>query len=99
MGNIQSKIDDQIYIITYNCQIKYFSNYKSNRLLNYILNYKDNNFILCIQGLYDDNTISYIENNITKNINIIKSNYKNGLIILCTYDIIHPEQILFKSDK
>lgn len=99
MGINYSRTDkDEIYIITYNCQIKYFSNYKSNRLLNYILNLKNNNFILCFQGLYDEKTLTYIEENI-KNINIIKPKHDNGLVVLSTYDIKYPEYILFQKEK
>jgi hypothetical protein len=96
MGKNHSKIENNdIYIITYNCQIKYFSNYKSNRLLNYILNFKNNNFVLCLQGLYDNKTLTYIEDNIEK-INIIKPDHENGLVVFSTYDIIYPEHILFE---
>lgn len=103
MGNMQSnnKKKSNIYLITYNCHIKNFSNYKSNRLLNYILNYKNNNFVLCLQGLYDKKTIEYIEDNIkNQKINKIKSSYENGLYILCTYDItsIEQEKFLIKDD-
>lgn len=85
--------DDNIYLITYNCQIKFFSSYKSNRLLNYINNFKNNNFILCLQGLYDYKTIKYLEDNITSK-KIIKINniYDNGLYIFCTYEVNNIEQ-------
>lgn len=97
MGKNYSKMENSdIYIITYNCQIKYFSIYKSNRLLNYILNFKNNNFVLCLQGLYDKKTLTYIENNI-KDTNIIKSHYDNGLVVFLTYDVIYPEHMLFKN--
>jgi len=68
-------------------------------LLNYILNLKDNNFILCIQGLYDLKTISYIESNIEKNINIIKNKNNNGLIVLCSFDVIYPIQKDFEINE
>ena len=85
--------DDNIYLITYNCQIKFFSSYKSNRLLNYINNFKNNNFILCLQGLYDYKTIKYLEDNITSSkIQKINNIYENGLYIFCTYTVNNIEQ-------
>ena len=92
--------DDNIYLITYNCQIKFFSSYKSNRLLNYINNFKNNNFILCLQGLYDYKTIKYLEDNITSgNIKKINNIYENGLYIFCTYSVTNIEQHKYSLNK
>ena len=96
MGINQSK-NNNIYLITYNCQIKYFSNYKANRLLNYILNYKTADFILCIQGLYDKKTINYLKENIVEKINIVESKYDNGLFVFSSYDITSIECYLFNT--
>ena len=98
MGVSHSK-DDNIYLITYNCQIKYYSTFKSNRLLNYILNFKNNKFILCMQGLYDNKTIEYIENNVTNlGLTKIKSNNNNGLYIISNYDITSVQYYLFNQE-
>lgn len=92
--------DDNIYLITYNCQIKFFSSYKSNRLLNYINNFKNTNFILCLQGLYDYKTIKYLEDNIYyKNIQKINNVYENGLYIFCTFNIHNIEQHKYTLNK
>ena len=79
MGLNSSKmIDTNTYLISYNCQINFFSNYKSNILLNYILNYKNKNFILCLQGLHNNKTFIYIKNYF-KNNNINISNFEDYL--------------------
>lgn len=95
MGATYSKAKN-INFITYNCQIRFFSIYKSNRLLNYILNLKENNVVICLQGLYDKKTIKYLESNLL-NINFIKT--EKGLITLSSYDISNPVEIIFDIDE
>ena len=97
MGVSHSK-ENNIYLITYNCQIKYYSTFKSNRLLNYILNFKNNKFIFCMQGLYDNKTIEYLENNVNKDLTKIKSDYDNGLYIISNFDITSVQHYLFNHD-
>jgi hypothetical protein len=97
MGVSHSK-EHNIYLITYNCQIKYYSTFKSNRLLNYILNFKNNKFVFCIQGLYDKKTIEYLENNINEDLTKITSKYDNGLYIISNFDITSIQHYLFNHD-
>ena len=97
MGVSHSK-EKNIYLITYNCQIKYYSTFKSNRLLNYILNFKDSKFIFCLQGLNDNQTIKYIENNLNPSLTKIKSQYNNGLYIISNFDITSVQHFLFQYD-
>lgn len=98
MGVSHSK-ENNIYLITYNCQIKYYSTFKSNRLLNYILNFKNNKFIFCLQGLYDTTTIKYLEDNVNTDLTKIKSSHDNGLYIISNFDITSVQEYLFKHDN
>ena len=97
MGVSHSK-ENNIYLITYNCQIKYYSTFKSNRLLNYILNFKNNKFIFCLQCLYDTTTIKYLEDNVNTDLTKIKSSHDNGLYIISNFDITSVQEYLFKHD-
>ena len=96
---VSHSMNNNIYLVTYNCQIKYYSTYKSNRLLNYILNFKNEKFIFCMQGLYDNKTINYLEDN-TKNLDLtkIKSNNNNGLFIISNFDITNIQHYLFNEN-
>ena len=98
MGAIHSKEERNIYLVTYNCQIKYYSTFKCNRLLNYILNFEKIKFIFCMQGLYDIETIKYLDNNLDNSLTKIKSNNNNGLYVISNFDVTSIQHFIYSHD-
>jgi len=100
---------EEFIIVTYNCRLNYFSNYKCNRILNYLLNItKSNYYIICLQGMNDYKSNEYIFNHL--NILIIPKLNKDINLYLLTnlnidtykyykFTLLPPYDYLSKGNK